>query len=326
MPIDFVSAPVTAAVLNWSDLIAAMRDAYAVQHSDRTSFRAVARDGGIWLRGLVAVPPVGPFMGVKSFGRASGRKVSYLVSLFCKETGALVALVDGKHLTSMRTAAASAVAMDRLLPADPIRVGILGSGQEARAHARAAAAVRPISQMAVYSPNSAKRQALADDLTEELGVPVAAVNTPEAAVRDRSLVIAAARSWDETPILSGHWLTPGAVLVSIGSTIPEQRELDVASVERSSLIVCDMVDEVLRETGDFIAASEAGIDCEARVASLNQLVMGQLDDRLKRGGNVMYKSVGAALQDVTAAALAHRLAKEQDKLVRFPVDLEIQDV
>ena len=326
MPVDFVSAPVTKRVLDWPQLIAAMRQAYSSPHNERTSYRAVARDEGIWLRGLVSVPPTGRFMGVKSFGRTKERKVSYLVSLFCKTSSELVALVDGKHLTSMRTAACSAVAMDRLLPEGAVTVGVLGSGQEARAHAQAAAAVRPVRDMFLYSPTPAKREALAAELSAELGIPVTAVATAEAAVRDRGLVIAAARSHDETPILSGAWLAPSALLVSIGSTIPEQRELDVASIERSALIICDMVDEVLHETGDFIAARGAGVDCASRVASLNDLVMGHLDDRLKAGGNVMYKSVGAAVQDVTAAALAHQLASERGHVAEIAVELEIQNV
>lgn len=263
---------------------------------------------------------------MKSFGRTADRKVSYLVSLFCKTSSELVALVDGKHLTSMRTAATSAVAVDAILPQTPVSVGLLGSGNEAKAHAQAIAAVRPFTNLDVFSPTPAKREKLAVELAVELNIPVRAVDSAELAVRNKSLVIAAARSYDEKPILLGGWLKQGAMLVSIGSTIPEQREIDIVSIERSDLIVCDMVDEVLDQTGDFLAARAAGIECKARVATLNALVMGELSGRLKSAKNVMYKSVGAAVQDVTAAALALKLAQQSGQAITIAADLEIQNV
>ncbi|MFP3373902.1 ornithine cyclodeaminase family protein, partial [Pseudomonas sp. SIMBA_068] len=84
----------------------------------------------------------------------------------------------------------------------------------------------------------------------------------------------AARSRGEEPILFAEWLKPGATVVSIGSTIPEQREIDVSVVERSDIIICDTLEEVLEETGDMLAAKAAGIEFHNKAFSLADLMSG----------------------------------------------------
>ena len=206
-------------------------------------------------------------MGAKVFGVARARQVTYLLPLFDQETSELVALVDALHITALRTAATSAVAVDRLAPRRPATLGVLGSGAEAQAHVRALAAVRTLRGVRLFSPNPANRERAALDLERELRVPCAAAARPADAVAGADIVVAAARSRDETPILDGEWLAPGALLVSIGSTVPEQRELDVRSIEVCDLIVCDAVHEVVNETGDFLAAKAAGVAFADKLAS-----------------------------------------------------------
>ena len=138
------------------------------------------------------------------------------------------------------------------------------------------------------------------------------------------VVLAAARSHGETPVFDGEWLRPGMLIVSIGSTSPAQREIDPRTIERSELIVCDAVDEVAEQTGDFIAARAAGVAFEHKMASLNDLVLGRLDARLAGARLALYKSVGEALQDVTVAELAVRRARERGLAVALPVALELK--
>jgi ornithine cyclodeaminase/alanine dehydrogenase-like protein (mu-crystallin family) len=116
-------------------------------------------------------------------------------------------------------------------------------------------------------------------------------------------VVAAARSHDETPILRGKWLRDGMLVVSIGSTLPEQREIDEEVVAGSDLIVCDICEEVIEETGDMLAAKAAGVEFEHKIISLNDLVSGQADDRAAAARRPMFKSVGAAIQDIVVAEL-----------------------
>lgn len=322
----FVSAATTARVLTWSDMIDALRAAYAAEHDERTSFRAVARGSGTWIRALVSVPPAGKYMGAKIFGRTQQRQVTYLVPLFDKESSELVAIIDARHLTALRTAATSAVAIDRLLRKDNVTVGIIGSGGEAQAHLKAVAAVRKLKRTCVYSPTPASRERFAATFQDSLGITCVASRDASDAVKDADLVILAARSKDETPTINGDWLKPGALVVSVGSTLPEQRELDVRSIEISDLIVCDMVHEVVNETGDFIAAKAQGVAFETKLASLNDLVLGKIDDRVRESRASMYKSVGAAIQDIAVAEIACQRAVQLGLAVELDIPLEIHRV
>ena len=148
-------------------------------------------------------------------------------------------------------------------------------------HARAISNVRPIESVRVFSPTAKNREAFASELGVELGVSITPVVSAEAAVDGATIICAAARSHDETPILLGKWLKPGVLTVSIGSTLPEQFEIDVEVVRRADLIVCDVPEEVVEETGDMLAAVKAGVHVEDKVISLNQLMSGQAPGRLE---------------------------------------------
>jgi ornithine cyclodeaminase/alanine dehydrogenase len=149
------------------------------------------------------------------------------------------------------------------------------------------------------------------------------VTSPETAVAGASLVICAARSHDESPILLGRWLTPGMTIVSVGSTVPEQREVDPETIGRADVIVADVVDEVLRDTGDLIAARAAGTEVGGRVASLAALVSGECTGRTDDRQVVLYKSVGSAVQDLAVAAMCVRAARDGGLGRQAPIPVEV---
>ncbi|MXG88290.1 hypothetical protein GRQ65_01845 [Nocardioides sp. YIM 123512] len=173
----------------------------------------------------------------------------------------MVALLDGHSVTGYRTAATSALAVGGLAARGPLDVAVIGSGFEARHHLRALAVVRSLRRVRVFSPRATSRAAYADALADVAEVEPA--ESAESAVAAASVVICAARSRDESPTLLGAWLAPGATVVSVGSTLPEQREVDVTVLERAGLLVADVVEEVLEETGDLLVARAAGVDVRA---------------------------------------------------------------
>src|SRR5215472_121879 len=195
------------AVLDWRPAVDALRAAYAVAaDAARYPGRSIARGDGTWLRVLPGVPGDGGLLGAKIIAAAprAGR-VSYLIALFDQATTQLVALIDGNTVTGYRTAATSALAADLLAVPGPLTVGVLGSGFEASKHLRAIAAIRDITSARVYSPREVSRERFARDLAD-LAVPVEPVASPAVAVGGAALVICAARSHDESPILLGRWL------------------------------------------------------------------------------------------------------------------------
>lgn len=319
----FVSSAVAAQVFDWTAAIRAVQQAYAApEEPSATPPRSIATGGDAWLRCLPATPSGCRYFGAKLMGMATGAPqpgVNYVIVLYDRETSRIAAFVDGEKVTAYRTAATSAAALDRMAPAAPGRLAVLGSGLEATMHARAFAAVRTFDEIAIFSPTQAKREALAAELEAELGVRCVPAADPQAAVNGAGVVLAAARARGEQPILYGHWIAPGSVTVSIGSTVPSQREIDVSVVAQSDLIVCDMVHEVAEETGDMIAASAAGIAVAGKCHSLSRLIAGGLSAELAAARFPMFKSVGGGLQDVVVAGMLLDRARAAGLATELPM-------
>jgi alanine dehydrogenase len=328
------------AVLSWRPAVDALRAAYATagdgtagpgpadrgpadHGAARYPGRLIARGDATWLRVLPGVPGNGGLMGAKIIAAAPGAgRVSYLIALFDQATTQLVALIDGNTVTGYRTAATSALAADLLAIPGPLTVGVLGSGFEASKHLQAIASIRDITAARVYSPRTASRERFARDFADQR-IPVSPVPSAEAAVADAALVICATRSHDQSPVLLGRWLAPGMTVVSVGSTAPEQHEVDAETIARADVIVADVVHEVLRETGDLIAARSAGTGVAGRVASLADLVSGVLAGRADDGQIVLYKSVGSAVQDLAVAAMCVRAALEGGLGTQAAIPVEV---
>jgi alanine dehydrogenase len=298
-------------VLDWNLAISALRNAYTGA-DDRERFppRAIARGDKSWLRTLGGVPD-DSLMGVKVIAAApEARRASYLIALFDEGSAELVAILDGNSITGYRTAATSALAADLLSVPGPLAVAVIGSGFEAEKHIRALAAVRDLKSVRVYSPRQESRARFAAGLAD-LPAPVISAGAAEAAVADATLIICAARSYDETPVLLGKWLTAGTTVVSVGSTVPEQREVDPAVIAQAEVLIADLPDEVTGDTGDLIAARAAGVDLAGKVSSLHDLVSGRHPGRTSDGQIILYKSVGSALQDLAVAGMCARIAGQR---------------
>ena len=320
----FVSSGAAREVFNWKDAIASLQAAYGrPMEAAAIPPRTIASADKAWLRTLPAAPPGGRYFGAKLMGMAGTSAtpgVQYVIVLFDRRSSRIAAFVDGNLVTGYRTAATSAAALDRLAPPGPARLAVLGSGLEAAMHARAIASVRPLSELVVFSPTPERRAAFAEAATRDIGVPVRAVASAREAVEGAGLVVAAARSHGEQPILFADWLSEGAMVVSIGSTIPQQRELDASVVARSDLIVCDMLEEVLRDTGDMIAARAAGIEVHDKSIGIGDLMTGAAGERVTRARAPLFKSVGSGFQDIVIAELI--LEKALQRGLASPLDIE----
>jgi len=211
-----------------------------------------------------------------------------LIVMFKAETGEPLAVMDGRLITEMRTAAASAVATERLARQDASVLGILGSGVQAKSHLAALRQVRSFKEVRVWSPRNAAAFA------QRHGVTAAA--TAADAVRDADVVVVAASA--TTPILQGRWLSPGTHVNAIGATRPDWRELDDDLVAAARIFV-DSREAALRESGDVIAA-------RSEVTEIGAVVSGADPGRRSAEEITLFKSVGVAVEDVAAAALVLR--------------------
>jgi alanine dehydrogenase len=301
----FINDDRVAQLADWPSVIAALEAAYSEPVSEAmVPPRTMARGDGFWMRTLSAISPSGDYFGLKIIAAGPrAKRASYLIPLWDQRTMDLAALIDGNRITGYRTAGTAVVAANWLAKPGPLHVAVIGSGFEARGLLSALLASREVSFVSVYSPTQAKREAFADDFRKSHGIEIGAAGSALAAVANVDLILCAARSHDETPTLEWQWVMPGTTIVSVGSTLPEQRELDTGIIERAALIVADMPDEVLHETGDALAAIKAGVDVAGKLVSLSDVGTGKVQARKSPDDILIYKSVGSALQDVVIAEM-----------------------
>jgi ornithine cyclodeaminase/alanine dehydrogenase len=178
-PLLYLSQADTSALLTWPEVIDCLAKAYAGDDDPRAAPpKVVARRDGMWLRALTAISAEGGLMGAKIIAKGRPGPADHLTGLWDPETAELACLIEAKTVTAMRTAGTSAVAIDRMARPGMQRVAVLGSGREAATHVGAAAAVRPIGALSVYSPTRENREAFARRFSAEIGIDCRAVGDP----------------------------------------------------------------------------------------------------------------------------------------------------
>lgn len=252
----------------------------------------------------------GAFSGVKVANVVPGNSerglpaVSAQYLLSDARTGQMLALVDGGELTARRTAAASALAARRLARADARRMLMIGTGRLARNLILAHSAVRSIEQVVIWGRSQAKAQALIEDMQGETSAKLSVANDLETELGNADIVSTATLSSD--PLVRGDLLRPGTHVDLVGAFKPDMRESDDALVRRASVFV-DTRDGCLAEGGDIVQPIRDAVITAADVrADLYQLSRGEHPGRTGDDEVTVFKSVGAALEDLAGAILAYR--------------------
>jgi alanine dehydrogenase len=228
------------------------------------------------------------------------------IVLLDPDTGALLAIIDGRYITEMRTAAVSAVSARHLARAEASRLAIVGSGVQARSHLEALAEVRTISDVRVWSPNAKSRARFVDDMSRRFGARLSAAETAQQAVEGADLVVLATAS--ATPVVDDAWIAPGAHVMSVGACRPDQREMAPALVARARLFV-DSKAAALVESGDVVQGIRENRFAASHVAGeLGELVLGRVEGRTRPDEVTVFKSLGMAVEDVVTADLVLRRA------------------
>jgi alanine dehydrogenase len=225
-----------------------------------------------------------------------------VICVFDPDNGTPVALMDGTFITATRTAAGSALAT-RLLARDDARVlALIGTGVQARSHARALRRVRRFDEIRVAGRDVAKAEALA----AELGAPARAVSSYEEAIRGADVV--AATTHASEPVVRREWLDVGTHVNSVGLN-PSGREVDADTVADSVLVVESRASALAAPPAG--APELVGVDPGRVHAELGELVAGTRLGRTSPEQITLYKSVGVAVQDAAAAALVLAAARER---------------
>jgi ornithine cyclodeaminase/alanine dehydrogenase-like protein (mu-crystallin family) len=280
-------------LLGIDELIAAMRKVLAEFSAGKWQqpVRGVLSQNG----GFFGVMPAsGESMGIKMVtfypGNTELPTHMAVIALFDPKTGAPLALMDGRYITEMRTAAVSAVATDALSARDAKVLTLLVAGVQAQAHLEVLRHVRQFEEVRVWNhhPEKAKRFA------EEHGIKALEL---EAAVRDADVVVTATSARE--PILKGEWLKAGAQVNAVGASRPDWRELDDAVMR--NVVIVDSYEGGRKESGDVILSGATPF------AELGEILNGT--KRVEPGATTVFKSLGMAVEDVATAKLVYDAAR-----------------
>jgi len=231
-----------------------------------------------------------------------------VIALFDAERGSVLALLDSIEITSLRTAAASAVAAKHLARADASSVAIVGCGNQGRWNLRALSRIRPITTVYATDLNSERAESFAHDMSYELRVDVRAVPTIEHAAPNSAIVVTCTPS--RRHLLGAAHVAPGAFVAAVGADNPEKQEIDPALLGASKVVV-DVLEQCVA-MGDLHHAIDAGVMTRNDVhAELADVVAGRATGRESPDEIIVFDSTGTALQDVAAAALVYRKAVER---------------
>jgi ornithine cyclodeaminase/alanine dehydrogenase-like protein (mu-crystallin family) len=291
--------------LGYERLVDSLREAFSRNDVEKPLRNVHQVQGGGMPAYLLTMPAwrEGDTIGVKLVNVFPGNSakglsaVSSVYALFSGETGQPLAIIDGEALTNRRTAAASALASTYLSRADSRVLLMVGTGNLARHLAEAHAAIRPIASVLVWGRNAERSAAMAAELRAK-GLNAEPVSDLGRAVAQADIISCATTSTE--PLVRGADLRPGSHVDLVGAFTPQMRETDDAAVLRASVFV-DTYTGAFAEAGDLLQA--AGWSKESVRAELHELTAGLKPGRQSEDEITLFKSVGTALEDLTAAKL-----------------------
>jgi ornithine cyclodeaminase len=327
MKLLVLSRTAVRSVLGYASCAEAMRSALAARARGEVfqPLRSVLRPDGA--AGLMALMPsyrsgAEAAYGLKAICITPGNPAVGLdthqgiVLLSSPDTGQPLAVLNASALTEIRTAAVSAVATSLLARPEADVLAIIGTGVQARAHVHAISATRPLAEIRVAGSSPGKAAAFAAEITQETkggaSPRVVACETAAGAVDGAGIIVTATSS--PVPVLARAWLTPGTHINAVGACLPHTRELDTATVADAGLFA-DSRESVLAEAGDYLlaAAENTAIRPELIRAEIGELQAGLAPGLGRRDSAeiTVFESLGLAIEDLAAAAVAYQAARER---------------
>ncbi len=230
-----------------------------------------------------------------------------VILLWDSSTGSLLALLDGRLITEMRTAAVSAAATKLLANPDARTLAILGAGVQARSHLEALRLVRPLQRVRVWTRTPSHAAAFAREMADRFPISVEVSASADEAVRGAEIIVTATSA--RTPVLAGRSVAPGAHINAIGAPRPDWRELDTELVARARVFVDSRAGAVV-ESGDLILPMREGAIRESHLqGELGEALAGKVQGRRTREEITLFKSLGMAVEDVATARYVYDRAR-----------------
>jgi alanine dehydrogenase len=310
----FLTSEEVAGLASPAEYVEAVREGYRQRGEGapaRPRSKLTNADPPGMLTDYSAVLPETGAMGGYMYAAGFGEEDAWFMTpLFDAESGEPLALLDGASMNPFKTGAAGAVGTDALAREDARTLAVIGAGSQARGQLRAAATVRDLDSVWVYSPTKESREAFAGEMNERIDPSVAAVASSAAAVEEADIVITATTASE--PVFDGDLLAEGTHVTAMGQYHPDKRELDATAIERAKYVP-DLRERVEQDAGSFIAAVEEGTISEDHVhAELGEVVAGETPGRETEEEITVFDSGGTGIETVAAAHMLYEKAKEED--------------
>jgi alanine dehydrogenase len=261
-----------------------------------------------------SLPMLG-YSGLKSYTSVAG--VTRFVVLLYTGDGQLAAVIEADKLGQLRTGAASAIATKHMARAESSRLGIFGTGLQARSQVQAICEVRPIKTVIAYSRDSEKREKFCKEMAESLGIGVYPASTSEEAAKEMDIIVTATTS--KEPVFKGEWISKGTHINAIGANFPSKQEIDVDTVGKSACVVVDSHEQAKLESGDLARAAEMEAFYWEDARELGLVVIGEFPGREDAEEITLFESQGIALEDVALAARIYEQAMKAEMGERLPL-------
>lgn len=304
-------------VLTFSDTVEALGPAHAafskgdaVQPTrlqlpvEKHNGRLLIMPGFIPTSDALAVKIVGGFHDNRALGLPSAFGI---VILHDAQTGEIISVMDGAHLTGVRTAAAAVLATRHMARPGSKTLTVLGGGYIGRMCARAFSEELQLEGIFVHSRTEATAIGFKEELEAELDAAIEVFDDPEDACRGADIIVTATAS--KNPVLRYDWLEPGAHINAMGSSLPDAREVDTTTIQNARLVV-ESRQATLAEAGDVLVPLHNGDVSEQVIfAEIGEVIAGDKPGRESEQEITLFKSVGIAIQDAATAKLVYQKAQ-----------------
>ena len=295
------------------------------------AFRLLASGGASMPPRISTSPPAGPghsylrwlmpgtlheqgIMGAKilvasSPGTTPPRPARFIILLFDSTSGEMLAMVQGQDISRIRTGGVTAIGIKHLARKECSKLALFGSSKYAAMQGVGVCAVSPVREISVFSPNPEHRQSFAEALNTLVPAAVKTAGSPEEALSDADIVVTVTNARE--PIFSGDLVQPGMHLSVVGSSIPDMREVDEATLHKSKVVV-EFMDQALKEAGDLVIPISQGTYIKEDIyAEMADVVGGKVPGRVSDDEITLFKFNGIAVEDIACAGRVYQLAKER---------------
>ena len=302
-------------LLDIRSCISAVETAFRLRGSGASSPSAVLGvhvDGGGFHAKAAYLELARPYFALKVNANFPGNPAAHslptiqgVLVLFDATRGVPLAVMDSASITTLRTAAASAVAADHLARADAHTATFVGCGVQARAHVAAIAEVRELRQVYVFDVDEERASRFATELRERYAFGVTAVLALDDATRASEIIVTTTPATE--PFLGVDMVSPGAFIAAVGADNEHKRELELSLLREAAVVVDDL--DQCATIGDLHHAIESGVLTRGDVrATLAEVVAGSKPGRLRDDEIVVFDSTGVAIEDVAAASIVFERA------------------